>query len=301
MNPSTINAMTAMSALQQKLDVLANNIANLDTIGYKRQDATFHDILTSQKQQHPAKELPGRLTDLGLTLGRGAAVSALHLDFSQGSLRPTDQLTDVAIEGAGLFEIHIPLMDADGEPQLGEDGEPLVERAWTRSGAFQLTPSATEIDVSYLATQDGHLLRTTAGDLIAIEKGQRMTIDEYGRIFVASEHEVDQTPQYIGQLNVVHVVQPAQLEQIGANMYRVAADADVDTVLHGVRFEPLELNETSFEEAGIAIRQGFLEQSNVNLIAEITELINIQRAYQLSARALSSSDAMMGLAVQLRG
>lgn len=308
MNPSMINATNAMNMLQQKLDMLANNISNVDTIGYKRQNATFHDILTSHKDQHPAKTLPGRLTAPGLTLGWGAEISGLQLDFTQGSLMPTDVPTDIALEGSGLFEIAVPRLDENGVQQFDENGMDVFDRAWTRNGSFQLAPLANDPDNAYLSTADGHLLRTTEGALIPIQNGHQISIDDYGRVFSRSELDIDGSnaiPEYVGQLNIVHVVQPQMLESIGNSLFALPANVNVEGVLQEVRDvrfgDILEEGQVSFEQAGIAVRQGFLEKSNVNLIDEMTELINIQRQYQLSARALSSSDAMMGLAVQLRG
>lgn len=304
MNPSMINATNTMNMLQKKLDILANNISNIDTVGYKRQDATFHDILTSQKGQHPAKASPGRLTAPGLTLGWGAEISGMQLDFSQGSLMPTDLPTDIAIEGSGLFEIAIPRLDENGQVQLDENGVEQLDRAWTRNGSFQLAPLPNDSDNAYLATAEGHLLRTIDGDLIPIPNGYQMSVDEYGRIFSRSENDgTNGVPEYVGQLNIVHVLQPQLLEGIGNGLFALPADVNVEGVLQEVRMGQFGLidGEVSFEEAGIAVRQGFLEKSNVNLIDEMTELINIQRQYQLSARALTSSDNMMGLAVQLRG
>lgn len=301
-----INATHAMNMLQQKLDILANNISNVDTVGYKRQNATFHDILTSQKEQHPGKVLPGRLTEPGLTLGWGAQLSGLQLDFTQGSLMQTDLQTDIAIEGNGLFEIAIPRLDANGLQEVDENGMDIIDRAWTRNGSFQLTTLENDSAYSYLATAEGHLLRTVEGLYVSIPKGHQMSIDEQGRVFSRSD-QADSlaTPEYVGQLSIAHVVQPQMLQSIGNGMFALPANVNAEDVLQEVLFaqpgDILEVGQVSFADAGIAVRQGFLEKSNVNLIDEMTELINIQRQYQLSARALSSSDHMLGLAVQLRG
>lgn len=307
MNPSMINAMHAMNALQQKLDTVANNISNMNTIGYKREDITFHDILTSQKQQHPGKMTPGRSTDLGLTLGWGTQVAKQFVDFSQGSLLPTEVPTDIAIEGNGLIELRIPRLDEFGDAVLDEAGEAVVDRAWTNNGALQLTRLADDPFAAYLATSEGHILHTTDALTVRIPEGHSMLLDAEGNIFSQSNLFPEAEPDWVGQLPIVQVMRPELLENIGEGLFVISQpQANVEDVLRQVvsneedpAFDAATM--VTFAESGIAVRQGFLEQSNVNLNTEMTDLIAMQRAYQLSARALTSSDMMMGLAVQLRG
>lgn len=306
MNASMINAMHAMNALQQKLDTVANNISNMNTTGYKREDITFHDILTDVKQQHPGKMTPGRLSDLGLTLGWGSQVAKQFVDFSQGSLLPTEVPTDIAIEGNGLIEVNVPRLDEFGQAVLDEAGEAIVDRAWTNNGALQLTRLADDPFATYLATSEGHVLYTTDGLTVRIPEGHSMLLDAEGNIYSQSNLFPESEPDWVGQLPIVQVMRPELLENIGNGLFVTAQQVDdLEEVLRPVRdVDDLDYDEDTmitFAESGIAVRQGFLEQSNVNLNNEMTDLIAMQRAYQLSARALTSSDMMMGLAVQLRG
>lgn len=293
MNPSMINSMTTMHGLQQKLDMMSNNIANMNTVGFKRQDASFQDILTSYNQQNTAQQLPGRLTTLGLTQGWGAKLSREQVDFTQGPLKATDLPTDLAIEGNGLFEINRVRVDEEGQPILDANGLLTTDRTWTRNGAFQLTTQNGDTENAYLSTEQGHLIRGTFNELIAIPNTHSMDIDANGRVFIRNDQVNGAQPEQIAQLKIARVHRPQELVNLGNNMYGLPNGVDnIDEILQ-VMDAP--------EAEGISVRQGYLEQSNVNLANEMTELINIQRAYQLNSRALMSSDTMMNLANQLRG
>lgn len=293
MNTSLINSTVSMNGLQEKLDILSNNIANMNTVGYKRHDASFQDILTSLKQQVEEQQLPGRLTPLGLNQGWGARLTQQQLDFTQGSLQQTDNPLDLAIEGNGLFEIDTVRLGNDGEPVLDENGAVVFDRAWTRNGAFQLTTQPGDTENGYLATSDGHLLRGTNGDFIRIPKDSSVVVDETGRVLIRNTNDPEALSVQVAQLKLVRVLRPQMLENIGNNLYTLPNGVeDTDLIL-----QPLE----EFGAEGIAVRQGFLEQSNVILANEMVELLKIQRAYQMNAQAIKSSDTMMSLANQLRG
>src|SRR5690625_157169 len=117
-----ISAATSMRGLQQKIDLIAHNVSNLQTVGYKRQDASFFDLLTSVQEQQDNVILEGRRTPPGLTLDWGSALSRTESDFTQGHLVQTDQPLDVAIEGQALFEIAHVRLSATGEPLSDADG-----------------------------------------------------------------------------------------------------------------------------------------------------------------------------------
>ncbi len=109
MNSSMINAMVSMNGMQQKLDVLADNIANVNTVGYKRKEASFEDLLTNMKQQDAAFRQPVRLTPLGFNQGWGSRLTMVQPDLAQGPIQPTDNPYDIAIEGDALFEVQTGL------------------------------------------------------------------------------------------------------------------------------------------------------------------------------------------------
>jgi len=286
MNHSMINALVSMQAIQQKLDVIANNIANVNTTGYKRREASFQDILTSVYRQPPGFQLAGRLTPLGLPQGWGAKIGQIGLSMEQGSLMPTYRAYDLAIEGEGLFEIRLDVPDGEGNPEI----------RWTRDGAFQLTYDPAEPGMMMLATQEGYPVLGTDGQPIRIPVNHTPRIDEEGRVWLTDEARPEAEPQLAGQLKIVRALRPQVLINDGANLFRLPPGVAAEGVLETVDMEAMRAG----DQRKIAVRQGFLEQSNVNLTDELTELMTVQRAYQLNARAIISSDTLMSLANNLR-
>ncbi|GIQ61987.1 flagellar basal body rod protein FlgG [Paenibacillus cisolokensis] len=280
MNNSMITAMSSMNGLQQRLDLLAENVANVNTAGYKRKQATFSDLLRTVQQQPEAFERPGRLTPGGFSQGWGARMHMLQPDLSQGALKETGLSTDVAIEGNALFEV---VTDAEGT------------RAFTRNGAFQLTLNGNGDTI--LATGDGYpvVAVMTGADGQTVEGNVVLPPNYDLRIYPDGRLEAvnaEGTAVGLGRLKVVEPTKPALLAAVQDNLFAVPNGVNRDDVLTDI--VPGEGNR-------ISLHQGYLEQSNVSLVDELTELINVQRAYQLSARALSSSDMMMGMANSLRG
>ncbi|GFN32683.1 flagellar hook-basal body protein [Paenibacillus xylaniclasticus] len=269
MNGSMINAMVSMNGLQQKLDILADNIANVNTVGYKRKDASFQDLLTNMKVQSDEFKEPGRLSPMNYTQGWGSRLMAIQPDLTQGTLKATDNGLDIAIEGDALYQVQTP------------EGS-----AFTRNGAFQL--SLQTDGRALLATSDGYPVMSENDQPIVIPANRTIRVTTDGTVQAIAQ---DDTVTTIGKLKLLQVTRPTMLTTVADNLYAVAEGVNVEDVLRTV---------TAGEGSDIAVRQGFLEQSNVDLTSEMTELINVQRAYQLSARALTSSDTMMGLANSLR-
>ena len=275
MNSSMINAMVSMGGLQQKLDLLADNIANVNTAGYKRKDATFEDLLTNMKQQQEAFEQPVRLTPLGFNQGWGSRMVLVQPDLSQGPIQRSDNVNDIAIQGSALFEIAV---------------DDLGNRAFTRNGAFQMT--INENNDAVLTNADGYpvIAETAAGEgRVVIPEGYAMRIDAYGNIQAVSRDGFD--VRDVGRLKLVQPIKPSVLTPVADNLFIVAQGLNEGDVVR--RVVPEEGND-------VRLMQGYLEQSNVELGKEMSELIIVQRAYQMSARALSSSDTMMQLANNLR-
>lgn len=289
MNHSMINSLVSMQGLQQKLDIIANNMANLNTTGFKRKEASFHDVLTTTMNQPDAFQQAGRLSPLGLTQGWGAKISQIQTLMAQGTLKATDRPTDLAIEGDALFEVAIPSLDANGQP--------VQQIAWTRDGAFSLKALPNDPDNVYLTTQDGNLVLGTDDLPILIPNNYKMQIGTDGAVTAYSDLP-DQPPVEAGALKLVQVVRPQLLQNNGDNLYTLpdAIDPAAGDVLRVVA-----LDGANPETARVNVRQGFLEQSNVNVTEEITELMMTQRAFQLNAKALTSADTMMSLANSLRG
>lgn len=280
MNSSMITAAVSMNALQQKLDMLADNISNVNTVGYKRKTSVFEDILTTLSPQEQDFEQTGRRTPLGLVQGWGARLSSMQLDLAQGMLQQTGSMTDVAIEGNGLFEVR-----TDGTL----DGAP----AFTRHGSFQLISSGGGDRT--LVTNTGYPVVAQDGGVdsfIVVPEGYNLTIEADGTLRGIGPQ--GSTPIELGKLKMMQATKPELLQSISDNLYGVPENVNIADVVTDVTQLPADA-------LGISVRQGFVENSNVNLTDEMADLMIVQRAYQLSARALSSSDEMMGMANNLRG
>lgn len=290
MNHSMINALVSMQGLQQKLDIIANNMANVNTTGYKRHEATFHDVLTTTMRQPETFQQAGRISPLGLTQGWGAKLSQIQVAMAQGSLSRTDEPTDFAIEGDALFEVIVSSVD--------DNGQPVQRTAWTRDGAFTLRALPGDPDNVYLTTKEGHLVRGADDQPIRIPNDHRLRVDTDGTVTAYSELEPNMPPVAAGRLKLVQVVRPQLLRQLGDNLYTLpdSIDPALGEVVRDASADP-----GNPEAAKLKVQQGFLEQSNVNLAEEMTELIMTQRAFQLNAKALTSADNMMYLANTLRG
>lgn len=281
MNSSMINAMVTMNGLQQKLDLLSDNIANSNTVGYKRKEASFADLLQTMYSQPDDFEQPGRMTSLGFNQGWGARLSSVETNFQQGVLKETGIKTDFAINGDAMFEVSV------------NDG---ADTAYTRSGAFQLTPSASGDTI--LATEQGYpvigqVYDKTLGQYvdttITVPKNYTITVASDGTIKAASPD--GDTLVDLPRLKLAQATRPSALTATEDNLFMLQPGLNADEVMQQVQPD---------DENGIVVQQGYLEQSNVDLTNEITELISVQRAYQLAARALTSSDTMMGLANNMR-
>ena len=275
MNQSIIAASVSMSGLQQKLNVIAVNVANIDTAGYKRKTASFSDVLTTVQQQLSDFELPGRATPLGYTNGYGSRLSSVMRDFTQGSLVTSNLPTDLALEGNGLFEVTTP------------NGV-----AYVREGDFQLSPVG---EGAILTTRDGYPINTTDNGVIRIQDGFQMKIDTAGRVYEVNS--ATNVTNLVGTIRIMQPIKPELLSQIENNLYVIPQGVNANAVVQ-------QLDLTNIPADGIVpltVRQGVLEKSNVSMSDEMADLIQAQRAYQMAARALSSGDAMWGLANSIRG
>ncbi len=279
MNSSMINAMVSINALQRKIDTIADNVANVNTVGYKRKEANFEDLLHNAKQQPDVFQQPGRLSPAGYQIGWGTRMMSPSINIAQGALKETGLSTDIAIEGSGLFEVEI---DGAGT------------RAFTRNGAFQLTvrPNGDTI----LATAEGYPVIARVPDgrgnmvegPIVVPRGTNMRVDADGTVSAVSS---DGSAAVLGSIKVLQVLRSSALMPTADNLFAVPAGMNRDDVLAQI---------VPDRENGIALVQGSIEASNVDLADETAELMSVQRAYQMAARALSSSDTMMGLANTMR-
>ncbi|GIP40963.1 flagellar basal-body rod protein FlgF [Paenibacillus sp. J31TS4] len=287
MNHSMISAMVSMNAMQQKLDVIANNMANVKTVGYKKKEASFEDILTSRQQQPPLFQREGRLSPAGLNQSWGVRLGGIQMNLTPGPLESTGNETDIAIAGDGVFELVRTYTDANGNK--------VNESMYTRDGAFQLGINPADPDNLYLASAEGYWVRGTDDQPIRIPKGFKMAVDEEGRVTAQNPADPTAPERDAGVIKVQRVLRPQYLQEIGNNKYGLPAGVAAGNVLQD------GYTDNNGRAVKNVLQQGYLEQSNVDLSTEMTELMTVQRAFQLSSRAVSSSDTMMQLANNLRG
>lgn len=245
-------AATGMNAQQTNLEVIANNIANINTTGYKRARAEFSDLLY---QTERAQGVPNRanaaIVPEGAIIGLGvktAAVRNLHL---QGSLTQTGNSFDIALVGRGWFQIEAP------------DGTTL----YTRSGAFN-----TNAD-GQLVTLDGY---TVAPGITVPAEATAVTVNRSGQVFATVNGE----EQDLGQITLANFINEAGLEPLGENLFR-ETEASGDAIVGAP-------DENGFAY----MQQNYLEASNVDPVKEITDLISAQRAYEMNSKIIQAADEM---------
>lgn len=271
MNNSMISAMVSMNSLQQRLDMIADNIANVDTVGYRSKDSSFEDVLTQVQGHHKDFNLPGRATPPGYTMGFGMRVASVVENMDQGSHKETGRPLDLAIEGNAMFAVE------------GGDGI-----AYTREGSFHVLPDPQDSNFVYLVNNQGYRVLNEDNNPIRVPANAKVAIDTQGRVHV--ETAAGQGP--VSQLKLAELQRPEGLVKMDGNLYVLAAGLTEAEV-----FEQAIAGQAPQSE----VHSGFLEMSNVNYSEEMTKMLEVQRAYQLAARALSSSDTMMSLANTMRG
>ncbi|TXK75083.1 flagellar hook-basal body protein [Paenibacillus sp. N3.4] len=287
MNNSMINSSVSMHSLQQKLDILSNNIANVNTNGFKKKEASFEDVLTNVKSQPEGFRQQGRFSPLGFNQGWGAKLVQIQTNLAQGPIQSTGNPTDFAIQGDGLFEVSVSKLD--------DNGNPVFQPAWTRNGAFNLSPDPNGDTV--LTTKEGHYVTGSDGNPIRIPTGYRPVVEKNGIIRGYNEQDPTLAPLNLGQIKLVRVVRPQLLQDVGDNLYALPnglTAAEKANILQDVN---PGLDTTNNR---VSLMQGFLEQSNVTLSDEMTDLVIVQRALQLNSRAITSADQMMNIANNLR-
>ena len=289
MNRSLISAAVSLRGLQQKIDVIADNVAHVNTPGYKRKEASFLDVLTTVRQQPADFRKEGRLTPLGYPEAWGARLGLVQLVFTQGTLKETGNPLDLAIEGDAVFEVDVPTPDGAGNMTN--------ETRWTRNGSLSLSINPEDPETLLLTTKDGYALKGVDDEPVVIPAQHRISVSEDGTVMAYDDRNPEAPPVAVGQLKLLRVAHPQLLEPAGHNLYKLPDHLNLagDEVLVPVDAE------SANGGARVAVRQGYVEQSNVSLADEMAELVQAQRAYQLNSRAIQSADAMMNLANNLRG
>ena len=253
---------TGMYAQQMNVEVIANNIANMGTSGYKRERAEFQDLMYQNIRQPGAQSSSvGTVLPSGLQMGSGVKLDAVTRLHSQGALDVTDNKLDLAINGNGFFQVQMPS----------------GETAYTRAGIFQLNQDGLVV------TSEGYQLNpgiTVPADTTDIN------INTNGEVWVKIGNSQDL--QNIGQIELARFANDAGLEAKGNNLF-------METPASGPAVTGIA-DEDSFG----GIKQGVIELSNVNIVNEITRMITAQRAYEMNSKVIQASDDMMGTLTNLR-
>jgi flagellar basal-body rod protein FlgG len=253
-------AKTGMEAQQTQLDNISHNLANVATNGYKRSHAVFEDLIYQNLRQAGANSTEQTTLPTGLQVGLGVRPVATARIYTQGNLQQTSNNLDLAIKGDGFFQIQMP------------DGT----NAYTRDGSFQLNANGQ------MVTSNGY---TVLPGITIPNNAQSLTIGADGTVSVTLPGQP--TPQTVGQIQLATFVNPAGLDPRGQNLF-------AETAASGTP------NTGAPNSNGIgALQQGFVETSNVNVVEELVQMIQTQRAYELNSKAVQTSDQMLQKLAQI--
>ncbi len=277
MNRAMMTSAVSMNAIQNALDTVSNNLSNMDTTGYKQRSAAFSSLLEQNYTDQPDANLSlNRNTPLGLRLGTGSRVASTKMDLSDGAIQQTGRSLDVALTQPNQF------FTVQTETNNGS-----TETRYTRNGAFYAQPSATNPNQLNLVTENGAFVLDQNGKPIHIPAGANVNdirIDQTGTV---QETLSNGTTQPYGKLGLVSISKPQLLTSAGDTTYTLPNLASLNTPSGNVWTRVTPQN-GDFET-------GALESSNVNLTDGMTQLTQLQRSYQLNAKAVQVSDNMMNL------
>jgi len=257
---SLYTAATGMWSQQFKMDTVSNNIANVDTAGYKKVKAEFQDLIYSYSKNAGAATAQNSTTPTGIYVGHGVRLAATTKIFTQGNIENTGNALDLAISGDGFFQIQL------------QDGR----IAYTRDGQFKIDNQGRVV------TANGLML---APAINVPQNAVSLTISPDG---IVSAELADGTIQELGNITLTRFVNPAGLKSIGDNLY-VATNASGD---------PIE--GTPGQDGFGTIMQGYVEKSNVDVVKEMVDMITAMRAYEFNSRSIMTADQMLQTASNLR-
>jgi flagellar basal-body rod protein FlgG len=251
-----------MAAQQLNVEVISNNIANMNTVAFKRQRAEFQDLLYQTYEQAGAQSSDqGTIVPTGVQVGAGVKSGAVYRIGTQGSLTRTDNQYDLAIDGRGFFQVLLPS----------------GETAYTRAGNFAVN------DQGQLVTQDGYQVQpaiTIPNDAVSV------TISPSGQVQVTQAGQTNQS--VVGVLELATFMNEGGLEAKGGNLFMETAASGAPTT-------------GTPDSTGIGkLVQGYTEASNVDAVSEITALIVAQRAYEMNSKVISTADNMLATANQVK-
>lgn len=258
---SLSTAATGMGAQQQNMDVIANNLANVSTTGFKKSRAEFEDLMYQTLKEPGAASGLNAISPNGVQIGLGVRTAGVQKDFDIGSAKVTKNPLDINIEGPGFF----PIQMSDG--QIG----------YTRDGSFKKDPSGRIVDKNGNALQPEIVIPANASAVSVSSSGQVSVLIGNGR-----------DPQNIGQIELVNFVNPAGLRAMGKNVYVPSASSGLP-----------QQGQPGTQGLG-SLAQGELESSNVNIVEEMVNMITAQRAYETNSKVIQASDQMLQYMNQLR-
>lgn len=255
-------AATGMAAQQMRVEVISNNLANMSTTGYNARRAEFADLHYQQlTRPGTINASDGTLVPTGVQLGLGVRAASVSVNVAQGSLSATGGDLDLAIEGLGYIEVTLPS----------------GQSAYTRDGALKRSADGL------IVTSDGY--QVAPGITIPAD-ARSIAINADGEVFAYFTDQI--APQLLGQLTLAGFTNEKGLEATGSNLFLETEASGPPTV-------------AGPGEDGLGtLRQGFLEDSSVDAVREITDLIEAQRGYELNAKVITAADQMLGATTQVR-
>lgn len=259
MNAALFVGKTGLSAQDNALRVIANNLANVNTDGFKRDRAVFEDLLYQIPRQPGAQSSTDTELPSGLQLGTGVRTAGTQKIFEQGALEITEQSLDMAVDGDGFFQLTLP----DGEV------------GYTRHGQFQLNSSGNIVNAQ------GYLMDP---QITVPEDSTSLTIGEDGTVSVTQAGSG--VSSEIGTIQLASFINPTGLQAKGGNIF-------LETVSSGT-----PTTGTAGEDGVGSIIQGALESSNVNSVEELVDMISTQRAFEMNSKVISTADEMLSFVTQ---
>jgi flagellar basal-body rod protein FlgG len=253
-------AASGLGAEQMKMDVLANNLANVDTNGFKASRADFEDLLYEQLRRAGTVDQLGQQIPLGLEVGHGVRTADTTKNFTEGTISVTNNSLDLCINGQGFFQISMP----DGSLR------------YTRDGALQMDGNGR------IVTSDGYPLEPA---VTIPNTATGIAIGSTGQVQISLANG---TNQVVGQIQLANFLNPAGLESEGQNLYQATDAAGQITV------------GTPGTDTIGTIQQGALEQSNVSVVTEMVNMITSQRSYESNTKVITAADTMLSEANNMR-
>lgn len=254
-------AASGMTAQQLNMDTISNNLSNVNTNGFKKSRVDFQDLMYQTLRAPGTPNNQGSQIPTGIEVGHGVRPAATQKMFGQGSLKPTENALDLAIDGNGFFQVLLP------------DGT----MGYTRDGSFKRDSTGQ------LVTSDGYLVQPP---VTIPANAKEIMINEEG--LVSYLEPGNEAPQEAGQLQLTNFSNPAGLQSIGQNLFKQTAASG--GAMFGV----------PGQEGYGKVTQKFLEASNVKVVEEMVDMIAAQRAYEINSKAIKASDEMLQQANSLR-